>query len=302
MAADAVTAERIVVDDVWGPFDRRATALREESRKHLDRRRRRALLYDGLLLAPVSIGCALMAGDVLALAIALSYFFVCEALTGQTWGKRRMGLRVVRLDGRPLSIASAATRNVLLPVDAIGCYLVGYFAMVASRHRQRVGDLLAGTVVTEAWAHPHVAGDERGRTAMIAGYPVAWIATAVVAVAVVSGSAATAYAIQVDRICSDAWASTSGVDGVEGLRRAGLVSGDLGQVLATMTPPADLRVQHERLVAAERSMSAEYMAAAARAAASPDPPAAAESIGVRFEVEREANARALAGTGLEACL
>src|SRR4051812_11086744 len=165
----AVSAERIVVDNIWQPFDRRAAELRDESRKHLDRRRRRALLYDGLLLAPATVACALMAGDPLAAAIALSYFFVCEVLTGQTWGKRKEGLRVVRLDGRPLSVASAATRNVLLPIDAIGFYLIGYLAMILSRRRQRIGDLLAGTVVTEAWAHPHVPGSERGRTAMIAG-------------------------------------------------------------------------------------------------------------------------------------
>src|SRR3954451_5825520 len=122
MSAEAVTAERVVIDDVWTAFERRGDALRAESRAELDTRRRRALAFDGLLLTPPSLACFLLVEDawaakVLALAITLSYFFVCEALTGQTLGKRRMGLRVVRIDGRRLPIASVATRNVLLPVD-----------------------------------------------------------------------------------------------------------------------------------------------------------------------------------------
>src|SRR3954468_1107917 len=187
MSAEAATAERVVIDDVWTAFERRGDALRAESRAELDTRRRRALTIDGLLLTPPSLACFLLIEDawaarVLALALALSYFFVCEALSGQTLGKRRMRLRVVRLDGRPLTVASAATRNVLLPVDTFALCLVGYLVMLASGRRQRICDLLAGPVVTSAAEHRHLPAHERGRSAMVAGYPIAWIATAVVAV------------------------------------------------------------------------------------------------------------------------
>ena len=39
--------------------------------------------------------------SVAIVAVSLLYFFLCEALWGQTLGKRLLGLRVLMRDGRP---------------------------------------------------------------------------------------------------------------------------------------------------------------------------------------------------------
>jgi len=309
MSADAATSQRIVIDDVWGPIDRRAGSLRDESRRHLDRRRLQAVVLDGLVLLPVTLACVALIGRqdyarLIALSLVLGYFFVCECLSGQTLGKRRYGLRVVRLDGRPLTIASVATRNVLLLVDAVGFYLVGYLVMILSRRRQRLGDLLAGTVVTTAEDHPHVPACERGRTAMLVGYPLAWFATAVLAVVLLFGGADArrGYVAQALGVCRAAVAGLPYTGGAGGVRQAGLVAGSIERALATIQPPAGMEASHARLLAAERQISADLLQASREIESSANPGLTAQRALVRLEAHREAAARALQGTGLSACL
>ncbi len=83
-------------------------------------------------------------------AAALLYYFVLEATTGQTVGKRLAGLRVAGADGGRPSVPAIARRTALRVVDLLPVlYLVGFLAMLATgRRRQRLGDLAAGTVVT----------------------------------------------------------------------------------------------------------------------------------------------------------
>ena len=58
------------------------------------------------------------------------------------------GLRVVdKQTLRKPSLGKALTRNLLRPVDALLGYVLGFVVAVASRHRQRIGDHVAGTVV-----------------------------------------------------------------------------------------------------------------------------------------------------------
>jgi uncharacterized RDD family membrane protein YckC len=85
---------------------------------------------------------------VLALA-AIVYFVYMEGTYGQTLGKRLVGIVVVKEDGSPLDMRSAAIRNVARIVDAFPTlYLVGFAAMyLVGEDRQRVGDLVADTVV-----------------------------------------------------------------------------------------------------------------------------------------------------------
>jgi uncharacterized RDD family membrane protein YckC len=81
------------------------------------------------------------------------YFIVFEWLwNGQTPGKRLMKLRVIRTDGRPVTLWEAIARNLLRICDAvpgfvIPIYSVGLIAIFLSRRDERVGDLFAGTVV-----------------------------------------------------------------------------------------------------------------------------------------------------------
>src|SRR4051794_6580373 len=87
------------------------------------------------------------------LGITLAYFFVCEALTGQTLGKRLLRIRVVSADGSRASVGQALGRTLLRVVDSLPVlYIVGLISVLATGRgrRQRVGDLAAGTVVVPA--------------------------------------------------------------------------------------------------------------------------------------------------------
>lgn len=81
------------------------------------------------------------------------YFVFFEWLwSGQTPGKRLLKLRVIREDGRPITIWEAIARNLLRIFDAIPgfvipIYSIGLISIFLNRRDQRVGDLFAGTVV-----------------------------------------------------------------------------------------------------------------------------------------------------------
>ena len=81
------------------------------------------------------------------------YFIVFEWLwNGQTPGKRWLKLRVIREDGRPLTLWEAIARNLLRIADAapgfvLPVYSVGLIVIFLSNRDQRLGDAFAGTVV-----------------------------------------------------------------------------------------------------------------------------------------------------------
>ena len=77
------------------------------------------------------------------------YFILFEWLwDGQTPGKRLLKLRVIRDDGRPITLWEAIARNLLRIVDAFpGLYSVGLIVVFLSNRDQRLGDIFAGTVV-----------------------------------------------------------------------------------------------------------------------------------------------------------
>lgn len=67
---------------------------------------------------------------------------------GVTPGKYFMGLRAVNADGTPIGFVNSAIRSVLLFVDFLPFgYLTGVITMAVSGSQQRVGDIVAGTVV-----------------------------------------------------------------------------------------------------------------------------------------------------------
>jgi len=85
--------------------------------------------------------------------IFAGYFIAFEWLwNGQTPGKRLMKLRVIRDDGRPLTLWEAIARNLLPIGDAVPgfvlpVYSVGLIVIFLSGRDQRLGDIFAGTVV-----------------------------------------------------------------------------------------------------------------------------------------------------------
>ena len=81
----------------------------------------------------------------------LGYFMGQETLwRGRTVGKAAAGLRVVTREGGPVGFRHAAIRALLLVVDFLPLGLfgaVGGTAIAVSRANQRLGDMVAGTLV-----------------------------------------------------------------------------------------------------------------------------------------------------------
>ncbi|MCB1025012.1 MAG: RDD family protein, partial [Acidobacteria bacterium] len=90
---------------------------------------------------------------IIVFLIFAGYFILFEWLwNGQTPGKRLLKLRVIREDGRPITLWEAIARNLLRIFDAapgfvLPVYSVGLIAVFANTRDQRVGDIFAGTVV-----------------------------------------------------------------------------------------------------------------------------------------------------------
>lgn len=84
--------------------------------------------------------------------LALVYYGLGEALTGQTLGKKLLGLKVVSEDGSPATVGQVVIRTLLRVVDQIPfLYLLGFFVMlVTDRQRKRIGDIVARTRVVAA--------------------------------------------------------------------------------------------------------------------------------------------------------
>jgi uncharacterized RDD family membrane protein YckC len=86
---------------------------------------------------------------VVAFATMWVYFVLGEvARNGRTWGKSRVGLRVVRDDGSRVGVLDSVIRNLLRVIDMLpGNYAVGMLCILLNKKHKRVGDMAAGTVV-----------------------------------------------------------------------------------------------------------------------------------------------------------
>jgi uncharacterized RDD family membrane protein YckC len=86
---------------------------------------------------------------VVAFVIFAAYFIFFEWLwNGQTPGKRLLKLRVIREDGRPITLWESIARNLIRIFDLFpGLYSIGLISIFLSNRDQRVGDMFAGTVV-----------------------------------------------------------------------------------------------------------------------------------------------------------
>jgi uncharacterized RDD family membrane protein YckC len=74
------------------------------------------------------------------------YFWYYETRTGQTPGKRLLGLKVVSADGKKLSRSQVVWRDMFRYVD---CTFVfpGLISILVTEKKQRLGDLFVGTIV-----------------------------------------------------------------------------------------------------------------------------------------------------------
>ncbi|GHO78829.1 hypothetical protein KSD_66000 [Ktedonobacter sp. SOSP1-85] len=79
--------------------------------------------------------------------IALVYYFYMEATQGGTFGKKILGLRIVKEDGSPIGWSESIIRNLLRIIDGLFAYLIGAILIWTSPRKQRLGDRAAHTVV-----------------------------------------------------------------------------------------------------------------------------------------------------------
>jgi uncharacterized RDD family membrane protein YckC len=85
------------------------------------------------------------------LGLVLLYFFSLEMATGRTIGKKILGLKVVSVDGTRPGVGRIAIRTLFRLVDWLPFFnLVGFILVVSLKSRQRLGDLVAKTVVVRA--------------------------------------------------------------------------------------------------------------------------------------------------------
>jgi uncharacterized RDD family membrane protein YckC len=105
------------------------------------------------VFAPFLLGAGVSVGLWLLLVFLLEWFYSClfEGFwSGRTPGKWLVGLRVIKDGGYPIGFYEAVIRNLLRAADALPLplfYGAGFVSMMATRRMQRLGDLLAGTVV-----------------------------------------------------------------------------------------------------------------------------------------------------------
>jgi uncharacterized RDD family membrane protein YckC len=104
------------------------------------------------LTAEMSKGVVALMIFIIFLLFSGYFVFFEWILNGQTPGKKLLKLRVIREDGRPITLWEALTRNLLrifdaLPGVVIPIYSIGLITIFFNRRDQRIGDIFAGTVV-----------------------------------------------------------------------------------------------------------------------------------------------------------
>ncbi|HEX9367860.1 MAG TPA: RDD family protein [Vicinamibacterales bacterium] len=128
-------------------------------------RRLVAFALPGPALGAWAIAALIAAGFV----VYSGYFAIFESVwRGQTPGKRLVGLRVIDVSGRPVTVYAALIRNLIRIVDQMpGVYGIAIVSVLVTRRQQRLGDLAAGTVVvherleTQAPSAPTVTSTSR---------------------------------------------------------------------------------------------------------------------------------------------
>ena len=100
------------------------------------------------------------------------YFALFEAFwNGQTPGKRLLRLRVIQQSGRPIGLFESMGRNLIRIIDMLpGFYLIGALCIFATRRQQRLGDMVAGTLVVHSVPGGNIHAARRHRTFTAAAF------------------------------------------------------------------------------------------------------------------------------------
>jgi uncharacterized RDD family membrane protein YckC len=132
---------------------------------HVTGRRVLATIVDGVLLGLLFFVMSMLFGSssaeggqvnaslnglpfLMYLVLVVAYYVLMEGYLGQTVGKMLLGIKVVREGtGEVPGLQGAAIRTVLRIVDGFFFYLVAFISVLASAKNQRLGDMVANTLV-----------------------------------------------------------------------------------------------------------------------------------------------------------
>lgn len=267
------------------------------NRKELDAKRFLARMVDGLIAASPAVVVALGVGRSLSIflvSLSLTYFFICESLWGQTLGKRLLGLRVLMRDGRPATVGAVSARTVFRLID--DTLLGPIVVLLSGRRRQRIGDLVGGTIV--ARATPGLPHAELSPLMIV--YPLAWAIGAMALVLVPHPEAD--YLARVDQVCQqrrETYAATPR-DQITIPVMVRWVHAD-HQAIASLQVPSGAEDLRSQILALDGALVTVVDEAVAKAKASPDPAATfASEVVVIQQREQQVDAR-YAELGLKAC-
>ena len=267
------------------------------NRKELDSQRVLARLVDALVAGAPGIVIALGVGRSLSIflvSLSLTYFFICESLWGQTLGKRLVGLRVLMRDGRPATVSAVSARTVFRLID--DTLLGPIVVLLSGRRRQRIGDLVGGTIV--ARATPGLPHAELSPLMIVD--PLAWAIGAMALVLVPHPEAD--YLARVDQVCQqrrETYAATPR-DQITIPVMVRWVHAD-HQAIASLEAPSGAEDLRDQILALDGTMVTVVDQAVAKAKASPNPAATfASEVVVIQQREQQVDAR-YAELGLKAC-
>ena len=146
----------------WSGVDRRRAASAQETPAETFlpvpadwQHRGMAFLADLLIYTGLLFGARHFLGEILSGFLAMVYIVFRDGLFGgQSVGKKILGIRVVHMDGRPISYVDSSFRNVFFifyPIYALTAAVIVVEALVSLRdpQRRRLGDRIAKTCVVQ---------------------------------------------------------------------------------------------------------------------------------------------------------
>ena len=124
------------------------------------------LIVLGIIAIPLGISAMLFSGmggltnfapnfafigtfTVLNFVLWILYFTYFEGSSGQTLGKKALGIKVVKETGKKLTYGDSFVRTILRIIDSIGFYILGLIVILVSQKKQRIGDLAVHTIVVK---------------------------------------------------------------------------------------------------------------------------------------------------------
>jgi uncharacterized RDD family membrane protein YckC len=109
-------------------------------------------VFEDMMFSPVVMlpTMLLSCGGMVWVFVGLFVFAAMEGSSGQSPGKRLMGIRVLGLDLRPIGFGRAFIRALLKFLDGFFGFMVGIMLVALTEKWQRIGDMAARSVVVMA--------------------------------------------------------------------------------------------------------------------------------------------------------